>query len=74
MPMDDILADLLKSSGRTEQKVDDLTQRVDTLLHSHERRLKRLEKIAGRAMVLVAVISVPMTFLAKMFSGRRGGA
>lgn len=61
--MDDILADLIRTAGRTEQKIDNLIDRFDERHANHERRLRRLEKLASKVMGVVTLISLPLTFL-----------
>lgn len=71
MPMDDILADLLKTSGRTEQKLDDLSQRVEGVLNSHEARITKMEQSYGRLAMWGTIISLPFTLAAKAIGMKR---
>lgn len=72
--MDQILADLLKTSGRTEQKVDDLSDLVKNQLLDHDRRLRRVEGLVGKVAALVTVVSIPVTYAVKLFTHRKTGA
>lgn len=61
--MDDILADLLRSNGRIEQKVDDLIERVNHVLPNHERRITKLEKTSTRLLGVITFLSAPALYL-----------
>ncbi len=58
-----VLADLLHTSGRTEQKVDDLSDRLAAIMENHEQRIGKLEKIGNRVVAVAGIVTVPTTFL-----------
>jgi hypothetical protein len=61
--MDDILADLLKSAGRIEQKVDDLSIQFKDKAQNHEVRLRRLEKLSSKIVGVLTIVIAPLTYL-----------